>query len=493
MPAAISLRDRLPILLVLALLAAFGSLLALEPTAALVLVLACLAVALAFAAPVANLTLILFLTIILPNSVQSAYVIGGGTDTPGLFLSDVLLIAGLARVVPDLMSMRLERRRLLAAVAVALFLAIALLQMVHGIAAGWDHSEAGGECRALLYFGTFLLALPIVADEGARERLLKSLVGLGLLIGLWGIAQWVLGVDFDGDIGVRPGVRGTSGGHGQLQGGLYAFPVATVIALAILVSGQIRSSRGRVALVAVAALNAISLLLTYERSLWLGATVGMAFVALRLGRTHRARALVGIASLLAVVLLSLAALAPSLLTTARERLFYLGRYSNDSAFHYRVVESGHVLDEIRDHPIAGSGLGAAIFWGQPWANLLARNHAYTHNAYLALAWKLGVPAALLLIALLVWAIAARGPPSGGPRHVALRNGCQGGLLALLIIGMAFPSFTTIKITGAMGVMLAVCAFGPGSGGAGSVYRGPDRRMERAVAAGERRMSRRDPG
>ena len=108
--------------------------------------------------------------------------------------------------------------------------------MLHGFSTGWDVKEAGGEARGLLYYGTFLLALPILADERMRPRLLMALIGVGLALGLWGLAQWVLGpaLQLGPEVGLRPGVRFSSAGRGQVQGGLYAFPVITVIALAVL-------------------------------------------------------------------------------------------------------------------------------------------------------------------------------------------------------------------------------------------------------------------
>jgi hypothetical protein len=163
------------------------------------------------------------------------------------------------------------------------------------------------------------------------------------------------------------------------------------------------------------------------------------------------------APLLAGVALSLWALEPNLISTARERLSAARNYAHDSAYHYRVVESRHVLAQIRRHPVIGSGLGATIFWGQPWANKPPRHVSYNHVGYLALAWKLGIPAALLLIALIGSAVATRGPPLGDPLFAAFRNGCRGGLLALLVEGIAFPCFVSPSVTGLIGVMLAVCA------------------------------------
>jgi hypothetical protein len=457
--SAISRHDRLAIPLALVLALAFCALLALQPMGAAALVLLCLAALLAYTAPVANLTLILFLTMIVPGGVQKALAIGAGTGLHGLFPSDILLFAGLVRAAPELMRMQLERRRLVVSLAVVLFLCIALVQMLHGFAAGWDRREAGGECRVLLYFATFLLALPILADERARGRLLKSLVGLGLVLGLWGIFQWLVGAGagLGDDVGLRPGVRLTSGGRGQVQGGLFAFPVALVITAAVLASGQIRSARGRALLLAVAGVNAISLLFTYERSFWICALLATGFVVVKVNPRRRGRVLAGIGSFVAMGLLSLSLLAPSLLTVARERLFSVAQARKDDSVRYRLVESRHVVDKIRDHPLIGSGLGATIFWGRPWEHVPARSTHFIHNGYLALAWKLGMPSALLVLSLLAWAVLARGPPRWGPLHAALRTGCQGGLLALLIVGITFSSFMSIQIAGAIGLMLAVCA------------------------------------
>ena len=45
---------------------------------------------------------------------------------------------------------------------------------------------------------------------------------------------------------MREGVRFTSAGRGQIQGGLFAFPVAVVMGVAALLSQRVRSTRTRV-------------------------------------------------------------------------------------------------------------------------------------------------------------------------------------------------------------------------------------------------------
>jgi hypothetical protein len=356
--------------------------------------------------------------------------------------------------------MRPERRAWLAAGGIALFLAVALLQMLHGFSAGWGVREAGGEARGLLYFGTFLVALPILVDERKRARLLVALLGVGLALGLWGIVQWVLGpaLQLGPEVGLRQGVRLTSAGRGQVMGGLFAFPVITVIALAVLALGRVRSTRGQALVFAVAVLNAVSLLFTHERTFWIATMAAMGLVALRAGRSQAPRVVAVTASVFSVAFSTVRALSPAELTTARERFQSVSQYRSDTSVRYRVVETRHLVDRIRAHPLIGSGLGATISWAShPWAEQPVRTHHHAHNGYLVLAWKLGIPAAFVLTALLGSAVSAPPSPTEAALPAALQAGCQGGLLALLIAGIMFPSFTTLQITGATGVMLAVCA------------------------------------
>ena len=117
-------------------------------------------------------------------------------------------------------------------------LAAAVLQLLHGLNAGADAGTGGAELRVLLGFGALAIALPILAEPAQRAALLKGLVGVGLAVGLWGLVQWTIDMPFlaSEDAGVREGVRFTSSGRGQIQGGLFAFPVAVVMGVAALLS-----------------------------------------------------------------------------------------------------------------------------------------------------------------------------------------------------------------------------------------------------------------
>lgn len=409
---------------------------------------------LAFVAPVANLVLVVFVTAIVPFSVQNRL----GAGARGLILSDVLLLAGLVRVVPAYLSgYRLERRERLVLLALTVFLVAVGLQFLRGLAFGHDPSTAGVELRTLLGFATFLLAAPVVARDDARSRLFAGLLLTGLALGVWGLAQWVLNIGFEEGFGVREGINFTTSGRGQLQGGMYAFPVAAVMGFALLVSGAVRRPGQRTLIAAVTVVNLACVLLTYERTFWVATAAAILFVTIRSGRRPRARALVWGPAVVLVMLCSMATLSPGTLGAARERLLSLGQYSSDGSVRYRVVESRHVLEEIGAHPAVGAGLGAELVWSRPWEGVPTRSYHYTHNGYLWVVWKLGLPAALLLFATLAVAIAWRAPPDEEPLAQSLRRGSQGALLLLMIASITFPSFNTYGITATMGLLLAICA------------------------------------
>ncbi|MDQ3729921.1 MAG: O-antigen ligase family protein [Actinomycetota bacterium] len=439
---------------------AFGLLVATRPLIASGLLIFVLLLAFAFLAPVANLLLLLFATAIVPYGIANRFGVGGGSEAASFIVSDILLIGGLLNAGMTLLQQPLGRRPALAGGAVVIFLAAAFLQLVHGIQLGREASVVGNEFRPLLGFGALLMALPIVRDQRARERLFKGLLVLGLVLGLWGVGQYLLGTSYAGaeDVGVREGVAFTTAEiRGSVQGGLYAFPVALCLAFAALMSGYLRSLAVRLTLVAVMVLNGVALLLTYERTFWLASVLALAFISARSGAVQRARFLLWAPALLIIAFSVLSTVAPNELAAARERLLSLGQYEDDDSLRYRQVESQRVLEQIYEHPLIGSGFAATVYFGRPWAQVPPKTFAYTHNGYLWLAWKLGIPAALLLFLLLVTTVVWRGPPAGDPLFASVRIGAQGALLALLVVSVTFPAIRAVSVTVAMGMLAGMCA------------------------------------
>jgi hypothetical protein len=431
-----------------------GGLAGAQPKLALGLVAAVVVVAIAFRAPVANLVLLVAITGLVPYDLQNRFGVGGGVQSPGLLLSDLLLVVGLVWALLVLSGENLDRRRFVYAALLLAFLVVVGLQFVHGIHAGRDRSRVGQEARVLLGFGTFLMALPLLVNPRARRRLLVALTAAAVVLGAWGMLQWFGHLSYGVNVGVRPGVSLTSAGTGQLQGGEYAFPVAIVMCFAFLISGSVLSFATRAALVAGIVLNLASCLVTFERTFWLATLLGMTVVVLRAGAVQRVKVLL-LAPIVAVVAVGVVAVAaPNVLTTAQQRLLSLGQHSTDKSVHYRVVESRFVLDRIRAHPVEGSGLAATIFWGQPWSQVPPTTRPFAHNGYLWLAWKLGIPFAALLVFLFGSAIFLRAPPEDDDLDRALRYGAQGALAGLLLASVTFPSFSNLSITSVMGLLLA---------------------------------------
>ena len=346
-------------------------------------------------------------------------------------------------------------------VLVSAFLGVAALQALHGLHAGNQPADVAADLRAVLGWGTALIALPILAEPAARTRLLRGLVVVGLLLGLWGIAQWTLNLPLasSGDTGVRAGVSLTTAGRGQLQGGMFGFPLVVLSALGALLCAPRMSPAVRWLLAAILALNAISLLLTFERTLWVATALGFGTLVARAPRARRARVLVAGAVTLAALIAAMAVVAPSELRTAGQRLAAIGQYRSDASVRYRLLESRHVVERVQAHPLAGSGLGAQILWGIPYAQVPPRFQTYSHDGYLWLAWKLGVPAAVLLMVILALAIASRAPPPERDPLRAVRAGAQAGLVTMLVVGIAFPTFGAAPVTPVLGVLIAVCASG----------------------------------
>ncbi len=419
-----------------------------------------------FRAPVAALGLFVFLTCVVPYGIQNRFGVGGGVRSPGLLLSDLLLVGGLARALLTLAYEPLDRRRMRFAALMVAFLAIAALQLVQGVRTGHDLSRAGQEFRAVIGVGALLIAMPLLNDHGARRRLLGVLLGVAVALGAWGMLQWAGHISFGaaGDVGIRNGVRFAAAGTGQLQGGEYGFPVMVVLCFSVLLSGAVRSGPARALLLLGLVLNMASCLVTFERTFWLDAVVGLTFVVLYAPTVPRLRTALFAPLVIVLALGSLSVLAPQEFATAQQRLMSLGQASTDDSLRYRLVESRFVVDRIKARPLIGSGLAATIFWGQPWAQRPPKAYAFSHDGYLWLAWKVGVPAAALLVLLIGSAALARPPSGDDPLTRSVRRGSQGALVGLALATVTFPSLSVLSITPAIGVLMALAICPAPSGG-----------------------------
>lgn len=452
-------RERLFVPVMLGGASLFGVLVGVKPLLAVGLVSVGIVVALAFLAPVAHLSLLLFVTAIIPYDLQNAYSVGG--SSAGLVFSDLLLLTGLVRATVVLLRRSLHGRHLLAGLVLLAVVGITALQTLRALQFGVPVSAAGYEFRALLGWSTLLIAMPILLDAAGRRRLLKGLLVVGLGLGLWGLLQYFAHIPLigNGSSGLREDVAFTEGAK-SIQGGLFGFPIAFVMGMAALSSGERKSLFARVALLGLVASNGAALLLTYQRTFWVAAIAGFLFIVMRAGWSQKVKAVMLLLAALLVVLPLLAVLSPGSLAAAQQRFLSIGQYDSDDSVRARVVETRAVARKIREAPVVGQGVGDEVSFGYPWLRVPPESTPYTHNGYLWLAWKLGVPAALLLLLLVAWAVVARAPPGLSPVMTRVRHGAQAGLVVALTVSLTFPAFRALAITTTLGVLVALSLTGP---------------------------------
>jgi hypothetical protein len=433
----------------------YGALTGVRTGVSLLVLTVVLVTVIALFAPLGAVSLLLFATVLVPYATQNRYALAGGTGVPGILVVDLLLILSVARVTVGF----LARRVLPGAALFAYLLLLGVgLQLIHGILNGAAAGDAGLEARNLANaIAGFLLAIPVLQDPVRRARLPAVLLGVALCAGLWGLAQWVQDMPFNGsDFGVRKGEFGTESGRGQLQGGLYFYPAAVVLAFAALVSDAIKPLWLRALTLVALAANGMCLLLTYERTFWLAAALGCAFVALRSPKAVRRRAMalagVGFATLVA----ALGVASPTSLRTALERGSSVADVQADDSGAYRVAESEAALEPIRARPIDGSGFGTTITWEPPQFRGKEVTDDFIHNGYVWLVWKTGVLFAALWAGVIILSALHRPPASEDPLLGILRVGAQATLLGLLVINVTFPSFNALGIAAATGLLVALC-------------------------------------
>ena len=423
-----------------------------EPRMAAGTAAAALALVLAFRAPVLHVLLLITVTALVPLELQARFGSGGDINAAGVLPSDVLLLAALARAVVVLPRTPLPPRARWAIALMAVFIAAAVLQTQHALALGRPLSGVGGELRVLLGFGTLLAVLPLLADPAARRRLLTGLPLAGLALGAWGIAQFALELRFDPPEASQSVSSFLTSGRvvGQL-----AMPVAAIVSLAVVTGAPPRSPAARAALLATFAANALAIVLTFERTILVVTLIGFALVFLRGTGRQRIRLVAWAPPVLAASLVVVALASPGVVPAYIARVSSLTSLGADRSLIYRIEESRVVGRQIAQHPLTGSGLGATILIGRPGTNRPIAPRRFAENGYQWLAWKLGLPAAALLWALLALAILARRQASELNLDLTLRQGCQAALAALAVATLTFPSFNDLEVAPVAGLLAAL--------------------------------------
>ena len=237
-------------------------------------------------------------------------------------------------------------------------------------------------------------------------------------------------------------------------------PVVAIMSLAVLTGAPPRGAAARAVLVGAFATNSLAVVLTFERTVLVVTLLGFALVFLSGTGRQRLRMVVWAPPALAAGLIALALASPTLVPAYAQRVASLTSLSGDPSLVYRIEESRVVGRQIAERPLTGSGLGATILIGRPGTNLPIAPRRFAENGYQWLAWKMGIPVAALLCALLALAILARGRRNDLTLDSTLRHGCRAALAALAVVTLTFPSFNDLEVAPVVGLLAALALSRP---------------------------------
>lgn len=382
----------------------------------LILVVAPLGAVLAgvvLARPEVGLAVLLFLAadVMYVNQAVDLRVLGGGLELRDTFLIFLWLVALLryrGRRFASTLSFPIAKGLLV-------FLAFALFSAIWALARfGVDSFFVLRELRAVASYSAFFLVLLIVRDAKSFRFVLNFLTGLACFLALLTLMQYLVGASIafaGGRVEIR---RETWGLTRVLLPSVFLLNAMLVVTMARLVFSRHRNER--LLLIAVAGLLAVSVALSQSRNLWLTDAGLLAVLFLISGGKKRWRLVLvlGLAGLLLVaglVLLPsasdetsvLGGLGDRLLQPFREDLFESGRTLGG-----RVVEHQLAWEHIVQHPLLGIGLGNRYYddgdqaW--PYSEQTEFLPYFIHNGYAWIGLKMGIPALLVLLVLLLQVI-----------------------------------------------------------------------------------------
>jgi putative inorganic carbon (HCO3(-)) transporter len=295
--------------------------------------------------------------------------------------------------------------------AAALFGLVAYAAGLAGFVLGWAEAREGISARSLER--ALLVAAPALAGYGLYQYFVE--------LPAWDVA-WLESVPFS-SVGSpeeeRVRIFSTLNSPGLLG-------LVLAVALLVLVG------RRRLGMLPVAAmaLAAVGLALTYVRSAWLALVVGLVGLAL----ASRGRALPRLLPLALALALAFGVLAVDGDTSdaVLERAGTLGELGSDTSAQARQATPLELLPEIAGLPF-GHGLGTA---GEASRLSDGEGLRASDNGYLALAYQLGLPGALLVLSGLALpaAAAVRGALTQRSARLAVLVGVLAAYVVLLASG-----------------------------------------------------------
>jgi O-antigen ligase len=202
-------------------------------------------------------------------------------------------------------------------------------------------------------------------------------------------------------------------------------------------------------MLAGAPLALFALILSYRRSFWIAAAFTLVIVIV-IASQQRGKTLVAIVGIAAALGLSGTLLigssddpSASPLVT-RAKTISPGGFGSNRGDRYRIDERRNVIENLREHPLTGIGLGVPWDVHHPLAEGLDRRYAHFAALWYWLSFGLiGVIAYFVLLGTGLWAAIGVWRRHPNPQVQIAALACFGGILALIVVELT-ATFTGVE-------------------------------------------------
>ncbi len=311
-----------------------------------------------------------------------------------------------------------------------------------------------GQTRGLLYLLLLPVAVVILRTRERQERFVVSLVVLGCLFSIGQVLQGVFNIPVFGDQGIS--VLETLGREdaGTTRSNTLGLNVI-ILALLLTVAAYSVDGIGRLKFLAVAGLLSIGIGLTFGRTTF---AVLLVCLIILVGWLNPKK-LLPFFALFLIALATVAVLGKHFKPDSFDAIYFRMTSIGDEIDHgysaqWRVWEFEAMLPHIKEHPLAGIGLGAD-YKGLSGSSARPELNRYMHNAYFFMAGKMGVPA-LMLFLLSMLAIFFMGRRTA-KLHSSPWSRVVGAASAVMMIRFFLASVTEPHLMSDYGVVvIAIC-------------------------------------
>ena len=361
-----------------------------------------------------------------------------------------------------------------------LFFALVVVSIFYSFSSyrNLETTEILARSRNLFYYLLFFPAVLTMGNEKDLRFLVKGLLVIAALVSLYFIYTAVFGITYLHVLfqtGVMPGAGITSVDTGSLSNRMLfnarisGIPgtslIVTMFFVAVTLFIYHYSTGGAIWFGSLSALFAIPILLTFTRTTW--ATTLFIFPVLWLLIRKRRIRLTKLAFIMGGGFLAVF-LAFSLhpkyseiigFTVDRFRSFFEENVETQTAV-MRIVEMKAAMEEIEKNPMMGIGVAGMI------TNKTIKYHgrefvlmdSSSHNAFVALALKMGIPAVVIFLAVYLFSLHGAGRVfrrSPEPYIKALSLGLFLGLLRSFLNAFSQPYFIEIHMIPCLAISFAI--------------------------------------